>query len=279
MSPGGGGGGRGGRRARGMRWCGERVDIAGLTIQFNHMVKPDGSSGTGRAGTHRGKRGAGGAGGRPRATARAAALAPTPDDERATRDKILAAAHRVFVQQGTAKARTQEIADEAGVNKALVHYYFGTKDALAQEVFATAMQAFMPRVFGILASDTLSIEDKVRTVVREQLDFHLARPYLAPYVMSEAHTEPERVRSIMQRGGAARLDVLRRQLHKAAAAGTMRRIAPEQFVVSLIGLLVFPFMARPMLEVIVGVDAARFSAFIEARKRELPDFFLAGLRP
>lgn len=205
--------------------------------------------------------------------------APVPDDERATRDRILEAAHRVFVQRGTAKARTQDIADEAGVNKALVHYYFGTKDALAREVFITAMQAFMPRILGILASDAHSLEDKVRTIVREQFDFHLARPYLAPYVMSESHTEPERVRSIMQHGQPARLDALRRQLQKAAAAGTMRRMSPEQFVVSLVGLLVFPFMARPMLEVIVGIDAARFPAFIETRKRELADFFLAGLRP
>lgn len=208
-----------------------------------------------------------------------APLAPVPDDERATRDRILEAAHRVFVQRGTARARTQDIADEAGVNKALVHYYFGTKDALAREVFITAMQAFMPRILGILASDSHSLEDKVRTIVREQLDFHLARPYLAPYIMSEFHAEPERVRSIMQHGPPARLDVLRRQLQKAAAAGTMRRMSPEQFVVSLLGLLVYPFMARPMLEVIMGIDAARFPAFIEARKRDLPDFFLAGLRP
>lgn len=250
------------------------LDAAGLTIQFNHMVKPDGSSR--RPTAARGGAKAKAAKGTARRGSRGAA--PT-DDERATRDRILDAAHRVFVRRGTAKARTQEIADEAGVNKALVHYYFGTKDALAGEVFTSSMKEFMPRIFGILGSDVMSIEDKVRAVVREQLDFHLARPYLAPYIMTEAHTEPERVRGMLQHDAPARLAVLRRQLAAAAAAGTMRRIAPEQFVVSLVGLLVFPFLARPMIEMIVGVDAARFPAFIEARKRDLPDFFLAGLRP
>jgi hypothetical protein len=73
--------------------------------------------------------------------------------------------------------------------------------------------------------------------------------------------------------------VLRRQLAAAAAAGEIRRISAEHFVANLMGLLVFPFVARPLFEVIVGLDADRFPAFGEARKRELPAFFLAGLRP
>ena len=197
----------------------------------------------------------------------------------ATRDRILAAAHRVFLRQGTAKARTQEIATEAGVNKALMHYYFGTKEALAAAVFATAAAEFMPRIFAILGHEALSIEEKVRAAVREQLDFHLARPYLAGFVVTEAHTQPARVQSMLRRGGSAPLGVLRRQLADAAATGSIRRISAEQFVVSLMGLLVFPFLVRPVLEVIVGLDAERFPAFIEARRRELPNFFLAGLRP
>jgi TetR/AcrR family transcriptional regulator len=241
------------------------LDESRLTRQFNRMVKPNGS----RATTRRGRAGG--------ATARAAPQVP---DDQATRERILAAAHRVFLRQGTAKARTQEIADEAGVNKALVHYYFGTKDALANAVFATAASQFMPRIFGIFASETLSIEDKVRSVVREQVDFHLARPYLAGYVISEAHAEPARVQAVMGAAvGAAPLSVLRKQLAGAAAAGQIRRISAEQFVTSLIGLVVFPFVARPLLSGLIGIDAERFPAFVEARKRDLPDFFLAGLRP
>ena len=240
------------------------LDGCRLTAQFNHMVKSVGSTRR-RPAAREGTKGKG--------------RAVPPVDDRDTRDRILDAAHRVFVLQGTAKARTQEIADEAGVNKALVHYYFGTKDALAGAVFAAAITQFMPRIFGILGSETMTIEEKVRAVVREQVDFHFARPYLSPYLVTEAHTEPERVRSIMQQAGPAPLGVLRRQLAEAASAGEMRRISAEQFVVSLIGLLVFPFLVRPMLEVIVGLDTTRFSAFVEARKRELPDFFLAGLRP
>lgn len=236
------------------------LDRGDLTCQFNCMVKPSGA--------------------RSRTSAKPARAVSAPTDaDGATRDRILAAAHRVFLRQGTAKARTQEIADEAGVNKALMHYYFGTKEALADAVFGAAAAQLLPRVFAILADETKSIEAKVRAVVREQVDFHLARPYLAGYVVSEAHTQPERVQAVLRQAGTAPLGVLRRQLAAAAAAGEIRRISVEQFVVSLMALLVFPFVVRPVFEAILGLDDERFPAFIDARKRELPAFFLAGLRP
>src|SRR5579872_6639447 len=77
-----------------------------------------------------------------------------------TETRILDAAHRVFVRSGTAGARTQEIAREAGVNSALLHYYFRTKERLAEAVFRRAASQLMPAVIRILASD-LSLEDKV----------------------------------------------------------------------------------------------------------------------
>jgi AcrR family transcriptional regulator len=257
-----------------------RLDSRGLTTQFNRMVKPKGSA---RGASKKVVAGGTPGGARPSGSARRGASTPAPTTPGAsdgdTRERILAAAHRVFVQQGTSKARTQEIADEAGVNKALVHYYFGTKEALADAVFAAAASTFLPRVFALLGDESLSLEAKVRGVVREQLDFHLSRPYLAAYVVTEAHTQSDRVQAVMRRAGTLPLGVLRRQLNAAAAAGEIRRISAEQFVVSLMGLLVFPFLVRPVLEVIIGLDAERFPAFIDARKRDLAAFFLAGLRP
>src|SRR5581483_12265009 len=95
------------------------------------------------------------------------------DTERA----ILDAAHAVFVRRGTAGARTQEIAKEAGVNQALLHYYFRTKERLAEAVFTRAACELFPRVLGILASDA-SLEDKVARVVDVELTQLLQTPYL-----------------------------------------------------------------------------------------------------
>lgn len=213
------------------------------------------------------------------------AAPPTPlplqdaPDDRQTRERILGAAHRVFLRHGTSKARTADIAEEAGVNKALLHYYFATKAKLADAVFATAIADLMPRLFAILRDPARSIEDKVHEVVREQIDFHSGRPYLAGYVVSEMHTEPERLRKILATQGRPSLDTIRAQLDSGAAAGHLRPMSAETFVVNLIGLVVFPFVARPMLEMIIGLDATRFPQFLEERKRLLPGIILASLRP
>ncbi|HEY7481469.1 MAG TPA: TetR/AcrR family transcriptional regulator [Gemmatimonadales bacterium] len=205
--------------------------------------------------------------------------AASPDDLE-TRERILDAAHAVFTRKGTAASRTQEIAAEAGVNKALVHYYFGTKAALADAIFARALGNIMPRIFGILADPERTIAEKVPAIAREQIEFHSARPYLAGYLISELHAQPERIARLMSRqGGRVPLDVIRRQLREGARAGKIRPISAEQFVANLMGLLIFPFAIKPALRELLSLDDSRWRAFIEERRRLVPDFFMAGLRP
>ena len=212
-------------------------------------------------------------------TKRLIPLTRSPRADQETRNRILDAADRVFTRKGTASGRTQEIADEAGVNKALVHYYFGTKAALADAIFARALGTLVPRIFGILADPNRSIEQKVPAIVKEQIDFHIAHPYLAGYMIAELHAHPERIAGMMTAHGRIPLDVLRRQLQEGARAGKLRRIAPEQFVASMMGLLLFPFAIRVALCELLGLDADRWQAFLEERRRMLPDFVMAGLRP
>jgi TetR/AcrR family transcriptional regulator len=211
-------------------------------------------------------------------TSKSKAPADDRSGERETRERILDAAHAVFLRRGTAASRTQEIADEAGVNKALVHYYFGTKAALADAIFERALSTLTPLIFGILADPNRSIEQKVRDIVREQIDFHLARPYVAGYMISEMHGQPQRMAALMARRGGPPLDVIGRQLREAAKAGLMRAISPKQFVVNMMGLLIFPFALRPGLSLLLDLEPSGWAAFMEERKRLLPDFILAGLR-
>lgn len=205
--------------------------------------------------------------------------ATEPPADQETRDRILEAADRIFIRKGTASGRTQAIADEAGVNKALVHYYYGTKAALADAVFAQALGTLVPKIFGILADPGRTIEQKVPAIVKEQIDFHSARPYFAGYMVAELHSHPDRVSRLMTAHGRVPLDVLRRQLHEGARTGKLRRISAEQFIANMMGLLIFPFAIRPALCELLGLDSARWHAFLEERRRLLPDLVMAGLRP
>jgi AcrR family transcriptional regulator len=215
------------------------------------------------------------------------ATTPTPSTrDQATEERILEAAHTVFLRDGTAGARMQEIAREAGVNHAMLHYYFRSKERLAEMVFRRAATEFFPGVLQRLATDA-PLGDKVAAVIAFELE-HLARhPYLPGYLISELTHHPERAEQLVTmvtgrpvhavREGL--LGVLRAQLAAEASAGRMRPISAEQFLVNLIALCVFPFAAQPMVRALLGRDAAGFADFIAERKASLPAFFLAGLRP
>ena len=209
---------------------------------------------------------------------------PTIDAD--TEDRILDAAHAVFLRRGTAGARTQEIADEAGVNKALLHYYFRSKERLADAVFQRAARRLIPPLLAMLASD-LPLEAKVRELVRRELDTLSATPGLPGYLLSEMHHHPGRLDELMAgilgtapgQAVSPVLARLRAQIADAVRAGAMRPIAAEQFVVSLVSLCIFPFAARPLLTAMLGGDDAAFDRMIAERRETLADFFLAGLRP
>jgi TetR/AcrR family transcriptional regulator len=203
---------------------------------------------------------------------------PAASDQE-TRERLLKAAHVVFLRKGTAGSRTQEIADEAGVNKALVHYYFGTKAALADAVFEQALATLLPIMWGILLDPDRSLEEKVPVIVRAQIEFQSSRPYFAGYLVSEMHAAPERIARLIAVRGPLPLDVLRKQLREEARAGRMRSMSAEQFVANMMGLLIFPFAVRPALCELLALDEAGWRAFLAERLRILPGFVLAGLRP
>ena len=201
-----------------------------------------------------------------------------------TERRILDAAHVVFVRSGTAGARMQEIADEARVNKALLHYYFRSKDRLSEAVFQRVARGLFGRINQTLTSDA-ALEDKVRALVAVYIDQLSETPYAPAYVISEVNHHPERaeqfVHSVRQGGADPRLifDILQTQIDAAARAGIMRKMPARQFFVNLVSLCVFPFAARPLLCAILQLDADGFRGFIAERKAQLPAFFLGALRP
>lgn len=208
----------------------------------------------------------------------------SPDGQ--TEQRILDAARHVFTRRGTAGARMQEIAEEAGVNQALLHYYFRSKGRLAEAVFAEAAGRLAPAIAGILGSDE-PLEWKVEQFVHLYIDTARRHPYIPGYVLAEIHHHPERLKALVAKlaPGAPtplaqpvliRLDV---QLREASSQGRLRPIAPEHFLANLLALCVIPFAIRPMLTVALGMDEAAFQRFLDERRADLPGFILNALRP
>jgi TetR/AcrR family transcriptional regulator len=198
-----------------------------------------------------------------------------------TKARILEAADAVFVRHGTDGARMQQIADEAGVNKALLHYYFRTKAELAEAVWRGVASSFVPGVLEMMASDA-SLDEKIDRFVDAYLTRLSRHPYLVTYVVSEAARSPDRVRAFYSSGRAeqARRVVrkLRAQIGEGIKEGRMARTTPEQFFVTLAAACVYPFAARPLIAAGIGFGAKGFDAFIKRRRRELPAFLKRALR-
>jgi TetR/AcrR family transcriptional regulator len=203
-----------------------------------------------------------------------------------TEQRILAAARIVFIRRGTAGARMQEIAREAGVNQALLHYYFRSKQRLSDAVFQQVAAGLFPTLIVTLGSEA-SLDEKIDRLVALYLDALTRSPFLPGYLLSEMHHHPERLPRLFASAAGVNpakvipqlLEKLGKQIDAAAGAHSVRRVAPEQFVINIISLCVFPFAARPLLGVAFGMDDARFARFIEQRKTELPAFVRNALRP
>ncbi|MFB6099306.1 MAG: TetR/AcrR family transcriptional regulator [Salinibacter sp.] len=197
-----------------------------------------------------------------------------------TEAQILEAARTVFVRRGTHAASLKEIAQEADVNQALLHYYFRDKKTLADTVFEEVASEFIPQIQEILTAEQ-AVEAKVETVVEKYIELIRENPYLPSYIVGELNQNPEEMKERIRSMGLApfdEIDKLDEQLQAKAEAGELRPISAEQFVVNLLSLCIFPFVACPLIETIFDMDDDAFGQFIDERKEEIPEFVLRGLR-
>ena len=210
----------------------------------------------------------------------------THQRDRDTEQRILDAAHTVFVRRGTEGARTQEIAEEAGVNKALLHYYFRNKSRLAEAVFRRVATGLFMSAGAIFGSDD-DLDTKVRRIVTLYLDQLSRTPYVPGYLIGELNQHPERAKQLLDAVRQLRDDArapdfiaaLAAQLRSEARKRHIRPITAEQFIVNLVSLCIFPFAAKPLLCTVLQLDDKGFARFVDERKRTLPKFFLNALRP
>ena len=203
-----------------------------------------------------------------------------------TESKILDAARRVFTRRGTTGARVQDIAAEAGVNQALVHYYFGSKHALAERVFFEAAGRLL-QTMSAIADPNATLEQLIERFVHGYIDTVRETPFIPGYILAETTQHPERLDTLMQRAIGAvpgqLATIARTRIEQLiatnVAAGTMRPVSPRQLLVNVMSLVGFPFIARPVLDALLTAEGQSFDAFLDERRRDLPGFILNALRP
>lgn len=196
--------------------------------------------------------------------------------DRNTEEIILEAACTIFFQKGFAGARMQEIADSAGINKALLHYYYRSKDQLFEAVFNRALVSFLPTIKIALEAE-MPLTQKISKFVENYVDILLANPHIPAFVIHELNTDPQRVVTKL-RGHGVDPRVILRQVDEAIVAGEIRAINGEHFLINLLSLCIFPFVARPVAQGILQKSNEEYTLFLQQRKSEILEFVMQSIK-
>ncbi|HTG55334.1 MAG TPA: TetR/AcrR family transcriptional regulator [Niabella sp.] len=183
-----------------------------------------------------------------------------------TRELIKETARRLFFQKGHVKATTQEIADEAGINRALIHYYFGSRDLLFEKVLAETMWSRTDEIESIFATND-SLRIKISRFIDVFIDNHIDFPYLENFLITEMAKAPERLKQLQPDKRGRITAIVYRQLEEEIAAGLIGYITIEHFMVNLMALCNYPLLAMPVLQTILGMDEKAYREFLSERKK------------
>ncbi|MBN2173686.1 MAG: TetR/AcrR family transcriptional regulator [Bacteroidales bacterium] len=198
-------------------------------------------------------------------------------DDLNTEQKILEAAKSVFIVKGLEGARMQEIADEAGINKALLHYYYRTKDKLFEAVFREAFYKLVPNIVELLKTD-MPLFDKIRHFVKTYIDIFFENPFIPGFVLHELSRNPQRIVNLISNIGIEP-KVFADQINEEVRLGKIKPIDPYQLIVNMLAMCIFPFAATPIIKnIIFKSDEKSFHQFMLERKDEVPEFIINSIK-
>lgn len=195
--------------------------------------------------------------------------------EQETEEKIFRAAQTVFQQKGFDGARMQEIADEAEINKSMLHYYYRSKDNLFLQVFQAGVKKIMPQLFGILASEK-ELKEKVHAVVNFYHDMYGENPHLPSFVIYEMNQHPERFKEFIASMHIQLPQIFIKQVQDAVAEGIVKPINAHQFLINMVSLCMMPMIARRMVQTLFTMEDAAYKTFLEERRSLIPNMILNG---
>ena len=193
-----------------------------------------------------------------------------------TEIKILDAAREIFHQKGFNGARMQEIADLAGINKALLHYYFKNKESLFEKIFNETFAQIASKLTEIFLSE-MTLMSKIEIFVNFYLNFISRHSYIVQFVINALYEKPEQLREIILKQNLSPellLDQIKKQLKDEMGLD----IDPLHIYVNILGLVIFPVVAKPLIQSIFAIPDERMAVFFEERKKIVPIFIANALK-
>lgn len=159
-----------------------------------------------------------------------------------TETKIKEVARKIFTQKGYAATRTRDIAQEAGINLALLNYYFRSKEKLFEMVITEELQRFFGVVYGIAVNEGMDLDQKLETLIDLYTQMLNENPELPLFILNEIQQNPKRFQEMIPAKKIFENSTLIKQFQEKNS-----NVAPIQFLYSFVGMLIFPYLSRPIL--------------------------------
>lgn len=194
-------------------------------------------------------------------------------------EKILEAAKRVFLRDGYHGARMEAIAQEADVNKALVHYYFRSKDKLFEAIFEELKGGLLPKVGEIFKAD-IPLFDKIRLFVEGYIDLIAENPYVPLFIINEINKDADK---FIERVGLiekvqAFLPYFVVQLQNEIEKCNVKPIHPMHLMMNIMSMCAFPFLAKPMLQRVGSMTEKQYMEMMQERKKVISEFVINAIK-
>ena len=196
-----------------------------------------------------------------------------------TEEKIKEAARRVFTQKGYAATRTRDIAEESGLNLALINYYFRSKEKLFDIIIVEHLQLFIHSVMGIVNDPKTTLQEKIESLISHYIDMLIKNPHIPIFVLNEINTNPKK---LIEKLGFEKMQrenlYIIKQWKELTAAKKTPGINPIHIVVNVLSMTIFPFIASPLLRNRTGMNLEEFNKLMEERKKLIPVWIYAMIK-
>ena len=187
------------------------------------------------------------------------------EKELSTEEKILISASKVFTEKGFSGTRTRDIAEEAGINLALLNYYFRSKEKLFEQVMKAKIVLLFGQILPIITDEKTTLEEKIDLTTEKYIDILSENPNLPVFVISEIQKKNSELTSIIP---------IRKVFNNSSLIKQIKEKRPDMnplhFLVSFLGMTIFPFVAKPIFNAFQIIKDDEFQQFIEERRKLIP---------
>ncbi len=194
-------------------------------------------------------------------------------EELTTEQKIVEAARKIFTQKGYAATKTRDIAEEAGINLALLNYYFGSKENLFKQIVTEKFEDLFGLMSPILSNKNITLEEKIQTLVKNYTNLLIENEDLPIFVLNELKNNGSIFDHILQQARTISQPIIDEQLVSNA-----HTISTPDFIMNIVSLTIFPFIAKPLFIASGLLKEEEFLQFIHNREKLIPEWIFAILK-